>query len=321
MTETLPSHIETHDGEPFEHPALFYRGMSDYLPVCVSFINEGLSNGEPVAVAVPTANLAALRAELGQSAERVRLLDMSRAGRNPGRILPGVLHAFADAHADARRVRIIGEPIWAGRSDVEYPACVQHEALINLAFAGQAVEILCPYDTQRLPAAILADAEATHPTLIDANGRRPSNSYAPDRVLADYNQPFPEPVRSTTLRLSVEEVSDARQLAVIKAHRAGLNADRTAEFELAVSELVTNSIEHGDGHCRLRIWLEDGHLVAETHNPGQLRDPLAGRRLAQPEQQRGRGLVLVNHFTDLVRVHTTTRTTTIRIYMNRQTDQ
>ncbi|OXM59002.1 MEDS domain-containing protein, partial [Amycolatopsis vastitatis] len=93
-------------------------------------------------------------------AEHVRLLDMTAAGRNPGRIIPGVLRAFADTHAE-QAVRIIGEPIWPARTDDEYPACVQHEALINHAFTGRDVTILCPYDTQNLAPEVLADAEAT----------------------------------------------------------------------------------------------------------------------------------------------------------------
>src|SRR5689334_17622797 len=118
----------TADG--FVHPAYFYRGVEEYLRGTVDFIREGLANGEPVAVSVPTANLALIRAALGDAADSVHLLDMTVEGRNPGRIIPGVLRAFADAHPDTR-VRIIGEPIWADRSPLEYPACVQHEALIN----------------------------------------------------------------------------------------------------------------------------------------------------------------------------------------------
>lgn len=115
----------------------------------VPFIRDGLAAGEPVAVAVPGPNLRLIVAELGTDAEQVRLLDMTQVGRNPGRIIPGVLRAFADAHP-GERVRIIGEPIWVGRTGTEYPACAQHEALINLAFTGQPVTILCPYDADTL---------------------------------------------------------------------------------------------------------------------------------------------------------------------------
>ncbi|MCO1580514.1 MEDS domain-containing protein [Crossiella sp. SN42] len=58
-------------------------------------------------------------------------------------------------------MRIIGEPIWADRSEAEYPACAQHEALINAASTGRDLTIRCPYDTSRLTTEVLEDARAT----------------------------------------------------------------------------------------------------------------------------------------------------------------
>ncbi|GAA5134985.1 anti-sigma factor RsbA family regulatory protein [Pseudonocardia adelaidensis] len=301
--------------EPFRHPALFYRGVDEYLGGTVPFIEEGLAAGEPVAVAVPGARHELLRGALGGSAARVQLIDMTRAGRNPGRILPGVLFDFADRHRHAGSVRIIGEPIWPGRSEVEYPACVQHEALINEAFAGRDVEILCPYDVVGLPHDVLQDAERTHPTVIGPAGRRGSGRYAPDEVLADYNEAMPAPPGVDPLLVDAAAMSQARAYAIAAARRAGLHPHRADDFEFAVNELMTNSIEHARTRCALRVWIADGHLVAEVSDGGRLEDPLAGRRPAPPEQPGGRGLLLVNHLTDLVRVHRSDRGTTIRVYM------
>ncbi|HEU4347888.1 MAG TPA: MEDS domain-containing protein, partial [Actinoplanes sp.] len=161
----------------FVHPALLYRGRDEYLAATVPFVRDGLAVGEPVAVAVPTGNLALLREALGGDAGRVLWRDMTVAGRNPGRIIPTVLLAFADAHP-GRRVRIIGEPIWAGRSAVEYPACAQHEALINAAFTGRPATILCPYDVSGLDPVWVEDAHRTHPEMVTAAGRWDSPSYA-----------------------------------------------------------------------------------------------------------------------------------------------
>jgi anti-sigma regulatory factor (Ser/Thr protein kinase) len=306
--------------EPFRHPALFYRGMDEYLAGTLPFIEAGLAAGEPVAVAVPGAQLEALRAGLGGSAGRVRLIDMTRAGRNPGRILPGVLFAFADEHRDAEFVRIIGEPIWPGRSEVEYPACVQHEALINHAFVGRSVEILCPYDVAGLPRNVLDDAERTHPTVIGPAGQRLSGRYAPDEVLAGYNEALHAPPWVATLLVDAGALPQARAFAMAQARRAGLEPNRADDFEFAVNELVTNSIEHARTRCALRVWVADGHLVGEVSDSGRLEDPLAGRRPAPPEQSRGRGLLLVNHLTDLVRIHRSGQGTTIRIFMDLQLD-
>jgi anti-sigma regulatory factor (Ser/Thr protein kinase) len=279
------------------------------------FIEGGLVAGDPVAVAVPGPNLEPVRACLDGSASRVRLIDMTRAGRNPGRILPGVLLAFADDHRDAERVRIIGEPIWPGRTEVEYPACVQHEALINRAFAGRNVEILCPYDAVGLPHDVLEDAERTHPTVIGPSGQRHSSRYAPDEVLAEYNESLPAPQGAAALLVDAATLSEARAFAMAEAQRAGLTGDRADDFEFAVNELITNSIEHARCRCVLRVWVEDGHLVGEVSDTGRLDDPLAGRRPAPPEQSRGRGLLLVNHLTDLVRIHRSDQGTTVRIYL------
>ncbi|ANN18777.1 anti-sigma regulatory factor [Amycolatopsis orientalis] len=306
--------MSTATTDPFVHPALFYRDPEEYLAGTVPFILDGLAAGDPVAVSVPGANLELLRTALGGDAERVRLLDMTKEGRNPGRIIPGVLRAFADAHP-ARRVRIIGEPIWAGRSELEYPACAQHEALINLAFTGREVTILCPYDTARLDARALADAEVTHPVLIDATGERVSTGYAPQHVIAEYNTPLPEPATSTTLdSIAGDAASQAHARAVTRAQarQAGFSPDRVGDVELVVAELLANSVDHGGGQGRLRIWPEPAQLVCEVSDPGHLTDPLAGRRPAPAGQLRGRGLLLVNHLADLVRVHTGPLGTTVR---------
>jgi anti-sigma regulatory factor (Ser/Thr protein kinase) len=299
----------------FVHPALFYRGDAEYLAGTVPFVLDGLAAGAPVAVAVPGRNLELLRAELGAEAERVLLMDMTEAGRNPGRIIPGVLRSFADDHPD-QQVRIIGEPIWASRSELEYPACVQHEALINAAFTGRDVTILCPYDAARLTPEVLADAEATHPVLIDSAGQRDSAAYAPDQVVAAYNRPLPDPdlPADAFTVTSAADVGVVRRVARDHARDAGLPADRVADVELVVTELATNSIEHGGGVGTVRLWTDDGLLVCEVRDQGTFADPLAGRRPAQLNQIRGRGLLLVNHLADLVRLHTNVAGTVLRAH-------
>ncbi|MET8853111.1 sensor histidine kinase [Amycolatopsis sp. NPDC004625] len=299
--------------DPFAHPALFYRGAAEYLAGTVPFVWGGLAAGEPVAVAVPGENLALLRRELGGDAARVRLLDMTEAGRNPGRIIPGVLRAFADTHP-GRPARIIGEPVWAARSAVEYPACVQHEALINHAFTGRDVTILCPYDAAALTPDVLADAEATHPVLVDGAGQRTSTAYDPDGVLARYNEPLPVPDGAFELK-GTTDLAAARALTHVRAAAAGLSADQVADVEVVVTELLSNSVEHGSGTGTVRCWAAGGEFVCEVHDDGHLTDPLAGRHPATPDQPRGRGLLLVNLLADLVRLHTgDDHGTTIRAY-------
>ncbi|KAB2347762.1 sensor histidine kinase [Actinomadura rudentiformis] len=301
--------------EPFVHPALFYRGTDEYIAGTVPFIEEGLMAGQPVAVAVPGHRLELLHGELGSAAGQVKMIDMTVAGRNPGRIIPGVLRAFADSHRDARHVRIIGEPIWAGRTATEYPACVQHEALINLAFTGRPVTILCPYDAIELDPRVLDDAALTHPTVIDNAKTTVSTAYDPGAVIQAYNRPLPGPGPGARyhviLDFDVDNLVQAREAAADIAVRAGLTPAAVGDLEIAVNELAANSVRHGGGRGTLEIWA-DSALVCQVSDAGHLTDPLAGRKPVGLSGNGGRGLLMVNHIADLLRVHTGPNGTTIQ---------
>ncbi|RQW92637.1 sensor histidine kinase [Micromonospora globispora] len=301
----------------FVHEGLFYTDAAGLLATAVPFVEDGLAAGEPVLVATPGPQLELIRAAVGPTGDRVRYADMTEAGRNPGRIIPWVLQAFADKHP-GRRVRIIGEPIWAGRTEQEYPACAQHEASINWAFAGRDASILCPYDARSLDAGVLAEARCTHPVLVDRSGRRRSGGYAPSDVVARHNRPLPVPPEAVAaLRYDLETLPQVRRFVADHAAGAGLDADRVADLQIAVTELATNSVAHAGGGGTLQVWRTGTHLVCEVHDDGWLADPLAGRLAPAHDGIGGRGLVIVHALCDLVLVHSTAAGTTVRLHMLR----
>ncbi|MFI7221483.1 anti-sigma factor RsbA family regulatory protein [Micromonospora maritima] len=304
-------------GVALRHELLFYTDAASLLAVAVPFVQEGLAADEPVLVAAPAPRLALLRAALGPAAETVGWADMAEAGRNPGRIIPWVLQAFVDRHP-GRRVRIIGEPVWAGRSPEEYPACAQHEAAINGALADRAVTVLCPYDAGRLDPAVLAEARCTHPTLVERGGRRRVAGYAPAEVTARHNRPLPAPDGPVSvLPYTLDTLPELRRFVAGHASAGGLDADRVADLQIAVTELATNSVAHAAGSGTLRVWLTDRHVVCEVHDDGRLSDPLAGRLAPGHDGIGGRGLVIVHALCDLVRVHTGVAGTTVRLHVRR----
>ena len=299
------------------HEAMFYRGDDEYLAGTVPFVDAALAAREPVLVAVPAPRLRRLRVALGRRAAGVRFVDMTSVGRNPGKIIPWVLHAFLEEHA-GHPVRIIGEPIWAGRSADEYPACVQHEALINVTFAGSGLRILCPYDMKALAGDVLDDAACTHPVLVEADDRWDSPSYTdPDVVVAVFNQPLAEPVPApAALDFDTPRMPEVREFVTVHATRAGLPARRARDLQLAANELATNAVTHGGGTGRLRVWRAAGQVVCEVRDHGTASARLAGRTLPGPDSISGRGLALVNYVSDLVRIHTDPHGTTVRLYLD-----
>jgi anti-sigma regulatory factor (Ser/Thr protein kinase) len=300
------------------HEAMTYRDEREYLTGIMSFVRSALAADQPVLVELPGPRDELVRDALGVDAARVRFGDMTEHGRNPGRIIP-VLVRFVDAHPGSR-VAIIGESMWSTRSSHAYAAVVQHEALINLAFAGRDVRIACLFNLAELPERALADAERTHPTLLVDSGRVASSRYTdPAAVVADiYQQQSRPPTDAEVFNFTV--VAKARQVVFDWATAAGLPADRVTDLLIAVSEIGGNSIIHGRAGATLLMWTEDDGLVCEIRDKGHITDPLAGRVPPPTMTESGRGLLMVNHLCDLVQLKTGPTGTAIRLWMSLSED-
>jgi anti-sigma regulatory factor (Ser/Thr protein kinase) len=317
---TSPTTVEDGSGvhASLEHIGLLYDTEAAYLDGVLSFVHAALSAGDPVLVAVPGGNLDLVRSALGADAERVRLADMAVAGRNPGRILPAVLCAFADEHA-GRRVSIVGEPIWAGRDELEYPACLAHEALINAVLAERDVAVLCPYDTRGLDARAVADAHRTHPVMEHLGVRSGSTAYTdPIALAAECNGPLPAPPpgAATAAYAVPTDLPLMRRFTTVHASAAGLDPDRAEELVVAVNELVANTLEHTGGGGTVTAWSQGGAFVCQVEDTGHLADPLAGRVPPPVSATGGRGLIFIQRLCDLVRVETRPGRTVIRLFMD-----
>ncbi|MEQ7123685.1 sensor histidine kinase [Actinopolymorpha sp. B11F2] len=304
--------------KPFLHDAMFYHATSGFLAGVMRFIRHGLSSGSAVLVAVAPRKIDLLRSELGPTWPRVRFVDMEEAGRNPTRIIAEVLYAFADEHT-GQRVAIVGEPIWPGRTDDEYVTAVQHEALINIAFAHRPVEIICPYDLDGLDSRAIRDAMRSHPTLRSEGGTRwDSCLYADPTTLArECLKSLPEPASTPeTLIFSDGALDSVRHLVAAVAGRAHLRPDLLTDLRLAVNEVATNTVAHTDGPGILRVWHEHDEVVCEVRDAGHISDPLVGRHPVATDADSGRGLVLVNRICHLVQIDRGAVTTTIRLHMH-----
>jgi anti-sigma regulatory factor (Ser/Thr protein kinase) len=296
------------------HAAVLYRGADEYLDAVLGFVAGGLQRADPVFVAVPGPKVGLLREHLGGQAARVTFADMTEMGANPAWIIPRVA-AFADAHR-GRAIRYVGEPAWETRTAAELCEATRHEALINLAFAGTATSMLCPYDRARLAPGVIADAGRTHPVLITGGRSRPSRSYPGAGLFpAGCDQPLPSPPDRAAALTYRDDLARVRAFASAQARRAGLPAGRARDVVIAVSELAANTWRHTDAPGTLHIWAADGELLCQVHDSGQVSDPLAGRRRPTPEAGRGHGLWVVNQLCDLVELRTASTGTTIRLHI------
>ena len=303
----------------FHHEALFYDGDEGFLAGTLPFVRDAVWAGEPVLVAVSKARADALKHELGGDAEAVHFADMAELGRNPACIIPA-WHDFLQAHgAGARALRGIGEPVWHGRSEAELTECHRHESLLNLAFEHTpAFWLLCPYDKQALPDDVLDEALRTHPYVADRGETRRNEAYlSPEHAPGPFDGELPPPAESPAeLTFRRERLRAVRAFVTEWSGRRGLPEGRTADLVLAVNELATNSVLHAGGGGTLRLWQENGALLAEVRDQGRLDEPLLGRARPTPDQSSGRGLWLVNNLCDLVQMRTLPSGTVVRLHMD-----
>ncbi|MEV4629980.1 ATP-binding protein [Micromonospora sp. NPDC049523] len=90
--------------------------------------------------------------------------------------------------------------------------------------------------------------------------------------------------------------------AAVAAHATdlGLPSDRVEGLVIVATELATNSIRHGGGTGRLRLWDEDDELYCEVtdQGPGIVDPDVAGTRPVALTSDGGRGLWIVRQLCD-----------------------
>jgi anti-sigma regulatory factor (Ser/Thr protein kinase) len=297
---------------PFRHDALLYDSEAEYLAGTVPFVRAGLDAGEPVLVVVAPDRIALLRAALGSDSGRVHFADMRQLGVNPARIIPAWADFLADAAADGRPVRGIGEPVWAGRTAPELAEAQLHEALLNRAFGGRpGFWLRCPYDVLALPPEVVTEAHRSHPVVTQGDDAEHHPAVAHGTLAG----PLPEPAAvAATFPFECSALPAVRELVREHASRAGLGDDPARRMVLAVHEAAANSVRHGGGLGVLRIWVEAGALVCEVTDSGWIAEPLAGRVRPLQRSGGGRGLWIINQLCDLAQLRSVPGGTVVRMY-------
>lgn len=278
------------------------------------FVHEALIAGEPLLIAVAEDKSELIADELGPDAARALFLDMQKVGHNPASIIP-LWRDFVDDHEGAR-VRGIGEPAWAARSQAAMEECHCHEGLLNVAFAPASEwSLLCPYDGESLSDEVLERVDLSHSHVLRQGRIEQSRRFElePDCLSGELAPPAARP---DVFDFGIAELSEVRHRVAVAAERAGLDPRGVADLVTAASELAANSVMHGGGSGTLRLWCEGDHLLAEVEDHGTIEEPLVGRLRPTIQQEGGRGLWLANQLCDLVQIRSSAhRGTIVRLHI------
>ena len=218
--------------ERFRHEALLYSGDDQFVDACASFVRAGVDAGEPTLVVAIARKLDRLRDALGTTADQATFVDMASVGQNPAHIIPA-WQEFVEQHAaPGVRLRGIGEPIFPERSTHELAECERHEGLLNLAFAdAERFWLLCPYDTEALPAEVITEARRNHPFVAHDERHEHSIEYRGDAAIAaPFDAALPELLGGFVELRFDGTLEPVRQLVTEQCAAAELSRNRTLEL-------------------------------------------------------------------------------------------
>jgi hypothetical protein len=150
--------------ELLRHRVLVYSSDEEYRATTVAFLRDGIARSEPALVVTAQRQLALLRDALGDDARHVEFRDSSEWLRTTRGAWNGFLTFLRDRfQSGAPWIRIIGEPVWTGRSPAEVIEWIRFESMLNLLLASSPATMVCPYDARGLPDTVLTAAQCTHP--------------------------------------------------------------------------------------------------------------------------------------------------------------
>jgi transcriptional regulator with XRE-family HTH domain len=161
-----------------EHSVFTYDADDQFQTTMGTFVGEGVERSDAILAVTTAPNIELLRERLGKDAQSVEFVDASGWYSSPIGALEAY-KAFTDTKLKqgAAWVRVIGEPIWAGRSDAEVRDWTRYESLLNLVFAGSPMTVACPYDERFVAPEILRQAHLTHPHTLGDTGVSSSPDY------------------------------------------------------------------------------------------------------------------------------------------------
>jgi anti-sigma regulatory factor (Ser/Thr protein kinase) len=302
------------------HGAAVVGSEAELLAAALPFLDEGLRAGDLVALTCPPETVDLICRELGEQASGV-VSDprMSLLGsRAPDALTMCSRYLERAVVRGSGRLRVLAEVDFGGEP-ADWREGQRFESVYNRLTVGAPVAAICLYDRRRLPAPVVASAEATHPQLVSGttwsgNGRfQDPGTYVPSLPLPREPVEDGEPVFS---------VDDAKTLAGLR-HQLGAviaslvpDRDQQGDLHLAASEIAANAFRHGVRPVSARVWAEADRLVCLISDRGtSYSDPFSGFTPAHglDLSHGGMGLWLARKLWDHVDVVPTAAGLTVRL--------
>ena len=305
---------------PPAHGAAVVGTEAELLATALPFLDEGLRAGDLVALTCPPETVELICRELGERASGVESDPrMSLLGsRAPDALTMCSRYLERAVGEGSGRLRVLAEVDFGGEP-ADWREGQRFESVYNRLMGPAPVAAICLYDRRRLPAPVIASAEATHPQLVHGTAWSASDGFQDPGTYVP-SLPLPrEPVEDGA---PVFAVDDAKTLAGLR-HQLGAviaslvpDREQQGDLHLAAAEIAANAFRHGVRPVSARVWAEGDRLVCLIRDRGtSYSDAFSGFTPAHgPDLSRGgMGLWLARKLWDHVDVLPTEAGLTVRL--------
>ncbi|WP_434597049.1 anti-sigma factor RsbA family regulatory protein [Streptomyces sp. A5-4] len=300
-------------GTGFIHHACLYDSDEAFVAMALPFVEAGLVAGEPVLAATTPANIELLRDALGARAHALDTAESAYFGRRPVERVSAFLRYWNHRKVPGRQMRIIAEPLWAGKSTRQVAEWKRMESGLNVLLADADLWMICPYDTRTVPAAVAEAASATHPGQVVGAEVMSCDAYVdPDAYAVAGDAPLPEPPAGAARLQGPVTPAAVRRFVRNRAQGAGLAGARLAMAEIVANEALTYLLQCGQqgarpdeaAGARVCAWEEPGILTWDLFATERSAAPAAWAGFAPPGAAAGPddGLWLIRNLCESVEV-------------------
>jgi anti-sigma regulatory factor (Ser/Thr protein kinase) len=294
------------------HDAFVYESDDEYVARSVAFLRDGLEADEACIVANTRDALAAMRDALGPDASRVTFVDASTTYTRPARAIATYYGTFLHHLRRASTVRAVAD-LQLGPAPGEWQEWAGYEALTNLAYSHLPVWVVCTYDANSLPDAILDTMGRTHSHVLE-DDRHASEAFEDPRELLRRLTPAPERLPDLRSWAADDDVERFRERLARELAAETVPAARALDMLVAGTEIAVNAVRHGGGIEAVRTGSAHGRFVCEVIDRGAgFDDPTVG--YLAPREGIGSGLWVARRLTWRLEAFQSPRGFTVRSWL------
>jgi anti-sigma regulatory factor (Ser/Thr protein kinase) len=304
--------------EPALHAAAMYDSDDSLRGQVEPFLRAGLDRGDAILAMVPARVEQVLRAALDGGGDRVQWRKPNLSRRRPGEVFDDFHRFLAERHAAGESARLLTENDLDGDPD-RLAAYLRFEAVSTEILRPYGFPWTCLYDRRRHPEEMLTCVGEVHPQLTTHRGPPvPSTTYIPvDAYLTSHAgpvSPVPEPVDMDVELATTRALPALRHRLPTRATSGHTGGDEIDLMLVAVTEVVTNALQHGKPPCRVRAW-ESGrvsYVRVDDHGHATGLATAGYQRPATPATS-STGLWLARQLADVIHTQTSAAGTAVEL--------